>query len=146
MSSCHKLRAEREQKDAPVQLVSTLSSTVTQDQVNSTVVQKPQEVDPRLEGHCSLVTLVRPDHSRHIIPALRDTGALQSLVSQQSVTGCDYESVGEFRLIPVVGSLLTKTYSQMTPTQTEDLTSRRDFDDVFSNTSGKATSWVHHVV
>jgi len=63
------------------------------------VVQKPQEVDPRFEGHCSLVTLVRPYHTRHIVRALRDTGALQSLVSQQSVSDCDYESAGEFRLI-----------------------------------------------
>ena len=93
------LRAEREQKEAPVHLVSTLSSQVTQGQVSTTVVQKSQEVDPRSEGHCSLVTLVRPDHTRHIIRALRDTGALQSLVSQQSVSDCDYESTGEFRLI-----------------------------------------------
>jgi len=51
MSACPKRRAEREQKEAPVHLVSTLSSQVTQDQVSSTVVQKPQEVDPRFEGH-----------------------------------------------------------------------------------------------
>jgi len=62
-------------------------------------VQKPQEVDPRFEGHCSLVTLVRPDHTRHLVRALRDTGALQSLMSQQSVADCDYDSTGEFRLI-----------------------------------------------
>ena len=67
--------------------------------MSTTVVQKSQEVDPRFEGHCSLVTLVRPDHTRHIVRALRDTGALQSLVSQQSVSDCDYESTGEFRLI-----------------------------------------------
>ena len=78
-----------------MQLVSTLFSEVTQGQVSSTVVQKPQEVDPRFERHCSLVTLVRPDHTRHIVRALRDTGALQSLVSQQSISDCDYE----FRLI-----------------------------------------------
>jgi len=63
------------------------------------VVPKPQEVDPRFEGHCSLVTLVRPNQSRHIIRALRDTGALQSLMSQQSFTDCDYEPTGEFRMI-----------------------------------------------
>jgi len=85
MAHCRILRAKREQKEASVQLVSTLSSQVTQGQVSSTVVQKPQEVDPRFEGHCSLVTLVRPDHIRHIVRALRDTGALQTLVSQQSV-------------------------------------------------------------
>ena len=45
------------------------------------------------------MTLVRPDHTRHIVRALRDTDALQSLVSHQSVSDCDYESTGEFRLI-----------------------------------------------
>jgi len=61
-------------------------------------------VDPRFEGHCSPVTLVRPDHTRHIVRALRYTGALQSLVSQQSVSDCDYESTGEFRMIRGVTS------------------------------------------
>jgi len=91
--------ARQEQHDVPVQLVSTVPSPVTQGHVDSTVVQKPQEVDPRFEGHCSLVTLIRPDHSRHIIRALRDTGALQSLVSKRTVSDCDYESTGKFRLI-----------------------------------------------
>ena len=77
MSSCPLLRAQREQKEAPVHLVSSLSSQVTQGQVSTTVAQKSQEVDPRFEGHCSLVTIVRPDHTRHIVRALRDTGALQ---------------------------------------------------------------------
>jgi len=94
MSSFPKLHAKREQKDVPVQLVSTLSSQVTQGHMDSTVVQKPQKVDPRFEGHCSLVTLIRPNHSRHTVRVLRDTGALQSLVSQQSVSDCDYDSTG----------------------------------------------------
>jgi len=68
------LRAKREQKEAAVQLVSTLFSQVTQGQVSSTEVQKPPEVDPRFEGHCLLVTLVRPDYTYHIVRALRDTG------------------------------------------------------------------------
>jgi len=59
-------------------------------------------VDPRFEGHCSLVTLVRPDHSCHIVRALWDIGALQSLVSQQSVSDCNYESTGKSRLIQSV--------------------------------------------
>jgi len=67
MSACHKLRAERGQKDAPVQLVCTLSSQVIECQVSSTVVQKPQEVDPRFEGHCSLATLVWSDPTTHVI-------------------------------------------------------------------------------
>jgi len=66
MPSCPLRRAEREQKEAPVHLVSTLSSQVTQGQVSTTVVQKPQEVDPRFEGHCSLVTLVIPDHTHNM--------------------------------------------------------------------------------
>jgi len=65
LANCRTLRAKREEKEAPMQLVSTLSSQVTQGQVNSTVVEKPQEVDPRFEGHCSLVTLVRPDHTSY---------------------------------------------------------------------------------
>jgi len=86
LANCRTLRARREQKQASVQLVFTLFSQVTQDEVSSTVVQKPQEVDPRFEGYCSLVTLVTPDHTRHTARALRDTGALQSLVSQSRPT------------------------------------------------------------
>ena len=88
LANCH-LRAkrrEREQNEASVQLVCTLSSQVTEGQVSTTEVQKSPEVDPRFEGHCLLVTIVRPDLTRHIVRALRDTGALQSLVSQQSIS------------------------------------------------------------
>ena len=60
LANCRTLRAKREQNEAPVQLASTLSSQVTQGQVSSTVVQ-----NPRLEGHCSLVTLV--DWYRHAV-------------------------------------------------------------------------------
>ena len=66
LANCH-LRAkhrEREQNEASVQLVSTLSSQVTEGQVSTTEVQKSPEVDPRFEGHCSLVTIVRPDLTR----------------------------------------------------------------------------------
>jgi len=48
LSACLQRHAEREQKDAPVQLVSTFFSLITQCQVNSTVVQKPQEVEPTI--------------------------------------------------------------------------------------------------
>jgi len=99
----------------PVQLVSTVLSQVTQGQVSSTVVQKPQEVDPRFEGHCSVVTLIRPDHSRHIVRALRDTGALQSLVPKQTVPDCDYESTGKFRLIlSVMGEIVSVPLGRVT--------------------------------
>ena len=115
MAHCRLLRAKREQKEASVQLVSTLCSQVTQGQESSTVVQKPQEVDPRCEGHCSLVTLVRHDHTRHIVRALRDTGALKSLVSQQSVSDCDFESTREFRLIRgVTGETVSVTLVRVT--------------------------------
>ena len=63
------------------------------------MVSKSQKVYPRYEGHCSLVTLVRPDLLRHIIRALRDTGALPSLLSEQFVSDCDYEFTGGFRII-----------------------------------------------
>ena len=51
MANCN-LRAkhrEREQKEASVQLVSTLSSQVTEGQVSTTEVQKSPEVDPALK-------------------------------------------------------------------------------------------------
>ena len=99
MPNCPKRRQKQESKDTPVQLVSTLTSSDTQGHRVTAVVSKSQKVDPRYEGHCPLVTLVRPDLSRHIIRALRDTGTLQSLLSEQSVTDCDYESTGEFRMI-----------------------------------------------
>ena len=99
LPNCPKRRQKHESKDTPVQLVSTLTSSDTQGHRVTAVVSKSQKVDPRYEGHCSLVTLVRPDLSRHIIRALRDTGALQSLLSEQSVSDCDYESTGEFRMI-----------------------------------------------
>jgi len=50
MSNCPKRRAGQELEDVPVQLVSTMPSPVTQGDVDSTVVQKPQEVDPVLKG------------------------------------------------------------------------------------------------
>jgi len=86
---CPNRRAGQEQDDVPVQLVSTMPSPVTQGHVDSSLAQKPHEVDPRFEGQCSLVTLIRPDHSGHIVRALRDTDALQPLVSQQTVSNCD---------------------------------------------------------
>ena len=49
--------------------------------------------------HCCQVTLIGPSSSRRKICALRDTGALQLLLSEQSVSECDYEYNGEFRMI-----------------------------------------------
>ena len=107
MANCN-LRAkhrEREQKEASVQLVSTLSSQVTEGQVSTTEVQKSPEVDPRFEGHCSLVTMVRPDLTRHIVRALRNTGALQSLVSQQSISDCDFAVSYTHLTLPTIYSV-----------------------------------------
>ena len=98
MSNCAKRRAKTQQnasENVSVQLVSTLSSAISSEQVS----QKPPDVDPRFEEHCLLVTVIRPDQSRHIVKALRDTGALQSLVSSQFLTDSDYESIGEYRMI-----------------------------------------------
>jgi len=53
-----------------VQLVSTLS-LVTQGQVDSTVVQKAQEVHPRFEGYCSLVS--DPDKNRAHVKSGHDS-------------------------------------------------------------------------
>ena len=76
---------------------------------------KPQEVDPRFKDHCCPVTLIGPRSSRHMIRALRDTGALQSLLSEQSVSECDYESTGEFRMIRgVTGETVSVPFVRVT--------------------------------
>jgi len=67
---CPKRRAGQEQDDVPVQLVSTVSSPVTQGHVDSSMAHKPHEVDPRFAGQCSLVTLIRPDHSGRYCPSV----------------------------------------------------------------------------
>jgi len=82
-----------------VHLVSTFTSPHSEGLADSAVAPKPQEVDPRFKDHCCEVTLIGPRSSRRKICALRDTGALQSLLSEQSVSECDYESTGEFRMI-----------------------------------------------
>ena len=85
MAMCHKRMAklsgvpnhqgnnERNQGN-PVQLVCT-------EQPRSLVV----EVDPRFKSHCVNAVLIRPDETRYSVQMLRDTGALQSLVSSTNL-------------------------------------------------------------
>jgi len=47
---------------------------------------------------------------------------------------------------PVVDTLLSKTHSQLSSSQTEDLTALlSEFDDVFSDVPGRTTLGVHHI-
>ena len=56
-------------------------------------------IDPGYREYCFTATLVKPDLSHKNITLLRDTGALQSLVSKQAVSESDYVTTDEFRLI-----------------------------------------------
>lgn len=51
------------------------------------------------EDHCSLITIIAPNSSRHVVRALRDTGALQSLVSSQTISESEYFNTMDQRLI-----------------------------------------------
>jgi len=100
MSNCiRRLAKQTSKEDSSVHLVSTFTSPHREGLADSTVAPKPQEVDPRFRDHCCPVTLIGPRSSRQMICALRGTGALQSLLSEQSVSERDYESTGEFRMI-----------------------------------------------
>jgi len=100
MSDCiRRLAKQTSKEDSTVHLVSTFTSPHSEVLADSAVAPKPQEVDPRFKDHCCQVTLIGPSSSRRKICALRDTGVLQSLLSEQSVSECDYESTGEFRMI-----------------------------------------------
>jgi len=81
--------------DTSVQLTSTLNKT----QIESSVKQNFDEIDPRFRCYCADAVPERPDKSNRAIRVLRDTGALQSLVCSQVVTEDDYKPTGECRLI-----------------------------------------------
>lgn len=80
-----------------------------------------RDIDPGYKAHCVTATLTRPDHSTKPIVLLRDTGALQSLLSKQALLSTDYVSTGEHRLIkgisgevqtvPLVEAVITSTYA-----------------------------------
>jgi len=57
------------------------------------------EVDPCYQKHCMDAILVQPDNSKCPIKVLRDTGALQSLVSSSIVQDHEITFRGEKRLI-----------------------------------------------
>jgi len=59
-------------------------------------------VDPRYEKHCANATIIRPDKTNRVVKVLRNTGALQSLVSSAGVRNDKLYFTGEKRLIRVV--------------------------------------------
>jgi len=83
----------------PVQLITPLDQVAADGVPSMPAVQHDQpKPDPRSESHC-VDAVVRPDQSVHTVCVLRDTGALQSLVSSQVLTESDYRSIDEVRLI-----------------------------------------------
>jgi len=84
-------------ENTPVHPLSTLS-TSKQHELQTALPQKDKTIDPRLEQHCVIKTITRPDQTK-MVKGLRDTGALKSLVSSQVLTDNDYQLTGEYRLI-----------------------------------------------
>jgi len=86
-------------EEKPIQLV-IASPLVPQD---SSLLTRPspevKEVDPRYQKHCVNAHLVRPDQSKRSVKVLRDTGALQSLVSSTVLSDNEMFYTGEERLI-----------------------------------------------
>ena len=85
MSACHKRLAKENPDKASVGLLSTVLNPKAHVFAEDPVTLTDDEVDPRFKNHCALDTVVAPNCSRHVVRALRDTGALQSLVCSQTV-------------------------------------------------------------
>lgn len=66
------------------------------------------QIDPGYSKHCIRSTLVRPDGKMKSVTLLRDTGALQSLVSKQTLAADDYVHTGEYRLIKAITGEICK--------------------------------------
>ena len=71
------------------------------DKLSSLVSQSSEcsRVDPRYQKHCVPATIISPDNSRRVVNILRDTGALQSLVSSCIINEHELSFTGEKRLI-----------------------------------------------
>jgi transposase InsO family protein len=67
-----------------------------------------KKIDPGYRKHCTKGTLVRPNGKTKSIVLLRDTGALQSLVSKQTFAANDYIDTGEHRLIKAITGEILK--------------------------------------
>ena len=77
-------------RNEPVQLITPLDQVAADGVQSMPAVQHDQhKPDPRSESHCVDAVVVRPDQSVHTVCVLRDTGALQSLVSSQILTESD---------------------------------------------------------
>lgn len=99
MSACRKRLAKENPDKVSVGLVSTVPNPETQVFAEDVAMQRDDDVDPRFKDHCTLVTVIAPNSYRHVVRALRDTGALQSLVCSQTIPESDYSFTGEHRLI-----------------------------------------------
>jgi len=102
--------------DAPVQLVSTLDDE-SRNTILTTSIDKHDNhrPDPRFESHCVDAVIIRPDQSVRTVHVLRDTGALQSLVSSQWLTDSDYHPTEEVRLIRgITGDIISVPLIEVT--------------------------------
>ena len=105
-SVCRKRLAQAQSGGKPatgessVGLVSTLAKTATpSDQAHLDLESHKDSPDPGYRSHCLKATLLRPNMAPKTVRALRDTGALQSLLARQAVVDGDYVDTGEVRLI-----------------------------------------------
>jgi len=72
-------------------------------------------VDPRYQKHCVPATIICPDNSRRDVSILRDTGALQSLVSRLTVNEHELSFTGEKWLIRgVTGDVIAVSHVEVT--------------------------------
>ena len=116
MTSCHKRLAKfsyaaNRQTDNSEGNQSNHVQLVYTEQPRSTL----SEVDPRYKSHCVNAVLIRPDDTRHSVQALRDTGALQSLVSSEVLHNDDFVHTGETLLIcGVTGEVVSVPLVQVT--------------------------------
>lgn len=102
ISSCRKrLAKEASKASTPINLVSRKQEiAITENPVLIKNIQMLDvAVDPGYRDYCIDVTLIKPDSSHKQIVLLRDTGALQSLLSKEALSDKDYVQTNEYRLI-----------------------------------------------
>ena len=102
--------------DTSVNLVSTLDKADMDTVVSGSVVKhNDHKPDPRFESHCVDAKVIRSDQSAVTVCLLRDTGALQSLISSQILTDGDYRSTDEVRLIRgITGDIISVPLIEIT--------------------------------
>ena len=96
MAVCRKRMAQMSaggNEEKPVQLVALPPGG------NAPVTTAEEVIDSRYKNHCVDAHLISPDGSKRSVNILRDTGALQSLVSSSVVSNDEIIFTGEQRLI-----------------------------------------------